>query len=367
MKVRPGITIMIVLALVVTGCEDDEPVREQIDKIVVNPGEITVWIDSTYQLTAEAHYESGDIMPAVEFTWTSADSQVARVSQTGLVTAVKTGLTTIGARADGVVSNDCQVTVKEVMRLAQAFPADFPVIRDQLTGNPLSGWGGSGEVQRRPVVFIHGNGTNAGSWITFGEYLLDQGYAPSEVWAISYLDFLGGDSANGNWANLEDIDHFISAVKTYTGSGQVDLICHSLGVTVGRAWLKAYDTYSQVSHFAGIAGANHGVAFCAGDTLSTICRELGHPQSEFLTWLNQPDETPHDSLVQYLTLYDGTGVDVFFPAQTIMSDDSVVDLRESPLLEGALNVQFTGFSHGYFLTSPASMDTVLSFLATGDQ
>ncbi len=367
MKVQPGITIMIVLALMATGCEDDEPVREQIDKIVVSPGEITVWIDSTYQLAAEAHDESGDIMSAVEFTWISADSQVARVSPTGLVTAVRTGLTTIGARADGVVSNECQVTVKEVLHLAEAFPADFPVIRDQLTGNPLSGWGGSGEVQRRPVVFIHGNGSNAGSWITFGEYLLYQGYAPSELWAISYLDFLGGGSANGNLANLEDIDFFISAVITYTGSGQVDLICHSLGVTVGRAWLKAYDTFPQVSHFVGIAGANHGVAFCAGDTLSTICKELGHPQSEFLIWLNQPDETPHDSLVQYLTLYDGTGVDVFFPAQTVMSDGSMADLRESPLLEGAINIQLAGFGHGGFLTSPVAMDTIISFLATGDQ
>ncbi len=259
---------------------------------------------------------------------------------------------------------DEQITDDEVdVYLAEDFPEDFPVILDQLTGNPLSGWGGSGEVQRRPVVFLHGNGTNAGSWITFGEYLLDQGYAPSELWAISYLDFIAGDSANSNIHNLEDIEAFISAVLTYTSSTQVDLICHSLGVTVGRAWMKTYDGYSQVTHFVGIAGANHGVAFCPGDSISSICRELGHPQSEFLTWLNDGDETPHDSLVQYMTLYDGTGADVFYPALTMMSDSSFMDLRESSMLDGAANIQLAGYGHGWFLIDSVAMDTVLGFIS----
>ncbi len=263
---------------------------------------------------------------------------------------------------------DEQITDDEAeVYLAEDFPADFPVIHDQLTNNPLSGWGGSGEVQRRPVVFIHGNGTNAGSWITFGEYLLDQGYAPSELWAISYLDFLAGDSANSNIHNLEDIEAFLSAVLSYTGSGQIDLICHSLGVTIGRAWMKTYDSYPLVAHFVGIAGANHGVAFCAGDTLSSICRELGHPQSPFLTWLNGTDETPHDDQVQYVTLYDGTGADVFFPAWTMMSDSSFTDLQESPMLDGAVNIKLAGYGHGRFLTDSAAMDTVVGFISTNGQ
>lgn len=258
---------------------------------------------------------------------------------------------------------DDVTTNPDTLVLPTSFPTDFPVIADQLTGNPLGGWGGDGDVVKRPIVFIHGNGTNAISWSTFGEYFLTQDYAPAELWAISYLDYGGGDSTNSHYHNLEDLENFISAVLDYTGSNQVDLICHSLGVTMGRAWMKTYDSYSQVSHFVGIAGANHGVAFCPGDTIQPLCREIGHPQSQFLTWLNNGDETPYDNLVQYMTLYDGTGTDVFYPTETMMSDSSLMDLRNSPRLSGARNVQFAGYSHGIFLIANTVMDTVLGFIS----
>ena len=66
--------------------------------------------DST-QLRAVALDANNAPVPNVPFTWSSADTTVAAVNDTGLVTAVDEGATTITAEADGVAdSSDVRVT-----------------------------------------------------------------------------------------------------------------------------------------------------------------------------------------------------------------------------------------------------------------
>jgi uncharacterized protein YjdB len=66
--------------------------------------------DST-QLRAVALDANNAEVPNVPFTWSSADTTVAAVNDTGLVTAVDEGATTITAEADGVAdSSDVRVT-----------------------------------------------------------------------------------------------------------------------------------------------------------------------------------------------------------------------------------------------------------------
>jgi pimeloyl-ACP methyl ester carboxylesterase len=248
--------------------------------------------------------------------------------------------------------------------LPSSFPGDFSPPEDQLTGTVLGGWGGSeGCIIHTPIVFLHGNGHTADTWNVVAQRFLESGYYPRELWAISYIDFFGGDSANSNMGNVEDVDGFINSVLDYTGADRVNLIAHSLGVTVARAWMVEKDAYDKVGHFIAIAGPNHGVNFCFGPQAGTaLCQEIGYPNSDFLTYLNNPDETPLDDLVAYMTIYDGTGVDMFYPANAIFIDGSTGNLLESPRLEGATNVQLPGKNHFELKDSEESFDLMFDFL-----
>ena len=272
-----------------------------------------------------------------------------------------------------ITSNESSVTFFSLLgksyTVPSSFPEDFFPPDDQLTGTVLGGWGGSeGCVIHRPIVFLHGNGHTADSWNTVAQRFLEIGYYPRELWAISYIDFFGGDSANSNRANVEDIEHFVNGVLDYTGVEKVDLIAHSLGVTVARAWLEEKDAYMKVEHFIAIAGPNHGVNFCFGPQAGTaLCRELGHPDSDFLYFLNNPDETPLDDFVAYLTIYDGTGADIFYTAVAMFSDGSTGNLLESPRLEGATNIQLPGKDHFELKDGQESFDLMFNFLNSNGQ
>ncbi|MFQ5865935.1 MAG: alpha/beta fold hydrolase [bacterium] len=254
--------------------------------------------------------------------------------------------------------------IAKTYTLPTTFPAGFTPPHDKLTGATLTGWGGNqGCLIHHPIVFIHGNGGTANDWNAIGNKLLQEGYSPKELWALSYIDFAGGDSASSNMANIAEINDFVSTVMDYTGVQKIDIIAYSLGVTVVRAWVKEYDAYDKVAHLIAIAGANHGVNFCSGPNATmSLCLEIGHPNSEFLTSLNTPDETPRDDIVTYMTIYDGTGADLFYPAFAVFNDGSTGNLLESPKLDGALNVQLAGKDHLQLKDSEESFTAMLDFL-----
>ncbi len=147
-----------------------------------------------------------------------------------------------------------------------------------------------------PVIFIHGNSDSAlgtGSsaatgWRASIEYFKAQGYTSAELYATTW------GPANAAFASQQyhSKDHltrvraFIQAVKAYTGAAKVDVVTHSMGVTLARKAIKggaasdslAGGSYnlgsaltSSVDTFVGIAGANRGLTACylSGPTTPT--------------------------------------------------------------------------------------------------
>ncbi|MCA1838712.1 MAG: hypothetical protein ABR507_11305 [Actinomycetota bacterium] len=254
------------------------------------------------------------------------------------------------------------------------FAADFIVPKDQELGFDLGGFGGITKGQGlafNPVIFVHGNAYDANFWdsavedgvttINVRKYFRAAGYTDQEIWGISYNGKGCSDTAacgTANDINVADLYPFIQAVRSYTGSGKVDIVAHSLGVTVVRKTIKNHpDLLGQIEDAVFVAGANHGTSACrnlAGTWYG--CDEVV-PGSAWLDDLNtwdpngERDETPGP--IRYMTIYDGSGAsDNFFVGQD----------AQSPSLTGADNRQMPGTAHLPLARGKAALDTYLPFL-----
>jgi pimeloyl-ACP methyl ester carboxylesterase len=289
-----------------------------------------------------------------------------------------------------------------------SFPPGFPTIVDASLGVPVIGFGGEGPVRRTPVIFLHGNNDTPfptacnpyGDVHKIAQYLADNGYSTSELWGLGYQ----GDQcdtilsptnksgpAHSTVANIPDLSRFVDAVLAYTGAKRVDIVGHSLGVTLARAWMKREHTGHLVRRLVAIDGPNHGIVDCSPSPLnyfqlpafggftpdSAICQEYGAADSAFLSWLNRGQETPGPTkwLVirnvgpdfVYVSADDG-----FFPA--VPAEDSLGrphDFSGSAALVGAQEITlsgqgaydpFLGTSHLGIVNSPQTWAAVLAFL-----
>jgi len=263
------------------------------------------------------------------------------------------------------------------------FPADFPVIEDASLGKPVIGFGAAGAVTRTPVIFLHGNNdvpyatpcsaTN-GKVQGLAQHLADNGYSTSELWGLGYqgdqCDLAADNTrrsgiAHTNQANVPDLRRFVRAVLAYTGSRQVDIVAHSLGVTLAREWMRQDEADRTVRRLVAIDGPNHGIVNCSPSPLnyfqlpafggftptSEVCQELGAADTPFLKLLNGKrgwDEIEWltrvlvirnaDTSFVYFAAQDG----FFTPVPAMDSNGRVADFSKSAVLKGARQVDLTG-------------------------
>jgi pimeloyl-ACP methyl ester carboxylesterase len=289
-----------------------------------------------------------------------------------------------------------------------SFPAGFPAITDASLGTPVIGFGAAGRVTRTPVIFLHGNNDTPfptacnpfGYVHNLAQYFADHGYAPSELWGLGYqgdqCDLIASPTnrsgdAHSTVANVPDLDRFVRAVLAYTGAKRVDIVGHSLGVTLAREWMRADHAAHLVRRLVAIDGPNHGIVNCSPSPFnyfqlvalggftpdSAICREYGAADTPLLTALNRGNESkPTKTLVirnadtsfVYFSKQDGP----FFPP--VPAEDShgnPHDFSHSAELEGAQQIDLVGqgaydpilgTAHLGILNSPQTWQAALDFL-----
>jgi hypothetical protein len=273
------------------------------------------------------------------------------------------------------------------------FAKDFPTFDDDVWGLKLGGFGGlrrGAPLHHTPVIFVHGNQADAQNWLdVMLQFQNDAGYTMQEMYALSYnglgnyyagapasitpsvldQDYLQQNQnalANGGKGaadddEVPDLCRFIEAVQWYTGSQQVDIVAHSLGVTITRKLMYLYPSLAHdIVAFAGIAGANHGTSVCNGLQTSYYgCNEIapGTPWLDQLNGLNGSRETYAPT--KWMMVYNGTdSLDPFY---------STPDLYQSPALRGADNRTFAQTYHNDLRAAPAPVDTYLPFLLRSGQ
>lgn len=292
-----------------------------------------------------------------------------------------------------------------------SFPAGFPVITDASLGVPVIGFGAAGPVRHTPVIFLHGNNDTPfptacnpfyGAMQAFAQSFLDHGYSASELWGLGYQGDqcdLGATPTNRSGeahstaANVPDLDRFVRAVLAYTGATRVDIVGHSLGGTLVRAWIDEEHANHLVRRVVTIASPNHGITDCSPDPAnywqlaalggftpdSAICREYGSDETPLLERVNRGNETRGS--VSYLSIFNADTDFVYIssapdgllapvPAQD--RDGRPHDFSLSPRLDHAVNVPLTGqgefdpllgTAHLGIANSPVSRTLAFEFLA----
>ncbi|MCP3099199.1 lipase family protein [Myxococcus sp. K15C18031901] len=166
--------------------------------------------------------------------------------------------------------------------------SSYDFARTDLTGGSFGGKASASDtVVNVPVIFIHGNSDKAvgtgtagqSGWNNSIEYFLANGYKSSELYATTWgpADVLQSANQYHSKTNILRVRKFIEAVKAYTGATKVNVIAHSMGVTLARKAILggsandslnggSYDVgaalTSSVDTFVGIAGANLGLTSC---------------------------------------------------------------------------------------------------------
>jgi len=227
------------------------------------------------------------------------------------------------------------------VEIGTTFPDHFPVIRNFYLGKPVIGFGSDiGRVEHVPVIFLHGNNdtpfatacNRLGRIQALAQFFLDHGYHPSELWGLGYQ----GDQCDLKQDNTHrsGISHttaaavpmlreFVRAVLDFTGARRVDIIAHSLGVTVAREWMLQDNAYRKVRGFVAIDGPNHGIIDCSPNPAnfyqlpsgggftpsSAVCDEYGSDHTQLLNVLNAAGETPGPT--RYLVIRNKPGTPDF--------------------------------------------------------
>lgn len=80
----------------------------------------------------------------------------------------------------------------------------------------------------------------ATGWDNSINYFLSKGYTSAELYATTWGDAneMNAETRTHDCATLVRLRHFLEAVIAYTGAKQIDIISHSMGVTLARKLIQ---------------------------------------------------------------------------------------------------------------------------------
>ena len=106
----------LLLALAAGACESPSSSGPEVEFVVVTPAEASLATGESLQLNASARDDRSALVPDVTFEWASLEQEIATVTQTGVVTGVRSGAARIVASAEGSADT---ATITVIGTLAQ--------------------------------------------------------------------------------------------------------------------------------------------------------------------------------------------------------------------------------------------------------
>lgn len=139
------------------------------------------------------------------------------------------------------------------------------------------------------VVLVHGNAGQTSDWDNTVELLSSRGYSSSEVFLPSWGARNCAACNNHRGAEETPVKNAINDAIDASCTGKIDVIGHSMGVTLAAQQIIKEGRMSQVDAFVGIAAAYRGLLTCGVypyNVWNSTCGSWGlSVSSPFLNWL----------------------------------------------------------------------------------
>ncbi|WP_250462161.1 alpha/beta fold hydrolase [Microbulbifer litoralis] len=139
------------------------------------------------------------------------------------------------------------------------------------------------------VVLVHGNTGYPSDWNNTYETLLDRGYQPGQVYRPSWGSKTCAACNNHSGSEETPVRSAINTAIAQSCTGRIDVIGHSMGVTLAAKAIVEEDRAGSVDAFVGIAGAYRGLWTCGAYPFNVITSTCGADglsvSSPFLDWL----------------------------------------------------------------------------------
>ncbi|MDO6692285.1 lipase [Aliiglaciecola sp. 3_MG-2023] len=112
------------------------------------------------------------------------------------------------------------------------------------------------------VVLVHGNTASPNSWDNTYDLLIDEGYSPSEIFRPDWGSKSCAVCNNHSGSEETPVRQGINDAIAQSCTGKIDIIGHSMGVTLAAQQVSKLAVSSSVDTFVGIAGALRGLWSC---------------------------------------------------------------------------------------------------------
>ncbi|MBC3908888.1 alpha/beta fold hydrolase [Undibacterium umbellatum] len=112
------------------------------------------------------------------------------------------------------------------------------------------------------VVLVHGNAGSPSDWNATVTTLKNQGYADAQLYRPNWGSKTNPAINDHGAANTNPVKASLQAAKAASCTGRIDVIGHSMGVTLAMKAINELAYATSVNSFIGIAGAQHGLGSC---------------------------------------------------------------------------------------------------------
>jgi hypothetical protein len=112
------------------------------------------------------------------------------------------------------------------------------------------------------VVLVHGNLAYPSSWNGTVSELKARGYADSQLYRPSWGSKTCAACNDHSSTNTNVVKTALQSALAASCTGKIDVIGHSMGVTLAMKAINELGYSSKVNTFVGVAGAQHGLNSC---------------------------------------------------------------------------------------------------------
>ena len=128
------------------------------------------------------------------------------------------------------------------------------------------------------IVLVHGNTGYPSDWNNTVSTLKSRGYVDSQLYRPSWGSKTCAACNDHSSANTSPVKSSMQSALAASCTGKIDVIGHSMGVTLAMKAINELAYSGKVNSFVGIAGAQHGLNSCGvypWNVWSTTCGSNG--------------------------------------------------------------------------------------------